>query len=228
MKNNYDIYTKILICLILILLFYTYTYIFIYNDQEKYNSFEEMLSCYVIFIIIISKYQFNIALCIFVISIFYILYIIYDDNKKNNQYNYQYNNKKNNQYNYQYNNKKNNKYNYQYNYQYNNQYNNKKNNQYNNQYNNKKFNNTYQFNYDPNVKLNREDIINLDKLIDSDKTDIQKCSLGFGIDKMNDLKIKKKICRPLLKKYHADKINKDISNEEQRNKISTQFNNCCY
>ena len=202
MKNNYDIYTNILICFIL--LFYTYIYIFIYNDQEKYNSFEEMIFCYVIFLIIISKYQFNIALCIFVISIFCILYIIYEDNKYNN--NNQYNNKY-----YRYNNQNNNQY-YRYN---------------NNKYNNNK-NNKYQFNYDPNIKLNREDIINLDKLIDSDKTDVQKCILGFGIDKRNDLKIKKKICRPLLKKYHSDKINKDISNEEQRNKISTQFNNCCY
>mgnify|MGYP003682188165 CR=1 FL=1 len=99
------------------------------------------------------------------------------------------------------------------------------NNQNNNNQNNTQYNNNYQFNHDPNVKLNRDDVINLGKLIDSKKTLLDKCRIGFGVNYSNK---NKKKCRSLLKKYHDDRIDRAVANKEERNKINVQFNECCF
>ena len=62
-------------------------------------------------------------------------------------------------------------------------------------------------------------------MIDGRKTLFDKCRIGFGVDYFNK---NKKKCRSLLKKYHADKIDKTVANKEERNKINTLFNECCF
>jgi len=188
-KLNYNFISDIIV--LVIISFYIYLFMFQFNEHSKINSIGELVFFYILFLIVLSKYQFNLALVLFILPIVLILY----ENSKldNNRY-------KNNQ---------------------NNRYNNTQNNRYNNTQNN----NNYQFNYDPNVKLNRDEVINLGKLIDSRKTLFDKCRIGFGVDYFNK---NKKKCRSLLKKYHDDRIDRAVANKEERNKINTQFNECCF
>jgi hypothetical protein len=202
MKNNNLNYNFISDIIVLIIIsFYIYLFLFQFNEHSQINSIGELVFFYILFLIVLSKYQFNLALVLFILPI---VLILYENSRLDNNNRY-----KNNRYN----NTQNNRYNY-------------KNNRYNNtQNNNNQYNSNYQFNHDPNVKLNRDDVINLGKLIDSKKTLLDKCRIGFGVD--YSIKNKKK-CRSLLKKYHADKINKAISNEEERKKINVKFNECCF
>ena len=183
MKNNNLNYNFISDIIVLVIIsFYIYLFLFQFNEHSQINSIGELVFFYILFLIVLSKYQFNFAIVLFILPI---VLILYENSRLDNNNRY-----KNNRYNNQ-----NNRYNNQNNYQ----------------------NNNYQFNYDPNVKLNREEVINLGKLIDSRKTLLDKCRIGFGVDYFNK---NKKKCRTLLKKYHADKIDRNISNKEERNKYT--------
>ena len=185
---------------VLILLYFIINYMFYLDNYEKKikTNLNLFIICYIILLLIISKYNFNISIGIFGVSILIVLYLDYLDHSQNHSQNHRQNHR---------------------------QRQNKWNSFWNNINNNNINNNNNDFNYDPNVPLSKEEVQNLVKLAESNKPEHKKCMEGYGIDLYNK---NRKICRSLLKKYHADKISRNISTEEERNTISTQFNNCCY
>ena len=106
MKNNKINYNFISDIIVLVIIsFYIYLFMFQFNENGQMNSIGELVFFYILFLIVLSKYQFNFALVLFILPI---VFILYENSRLNN--NSSNNNTQNNRNNYQNNN------NYQFNY----------------------------------------------------------------------------------------------------------------